>query len=123
MTGLPGVPGVGGQVPIPSREVGFVYKNGAADAPIKLDIYIDLICPDSQEALPHVLEVANYYGPDNLRLRTHLFPLPYHRNGFYAAKVGVWFSTGGGVGVGEGNMTVYLRDRSALRYIIMCSHC
>nr|KAG5702297.1 hypothetical protein BaRGS_002964 [Batillaria attramentaria] len=77
---------VEGQVPIPRRKVGFVYGSGQANAPLYLDFYIDLICPDSKAALPTILQVADYYGPDKLLLTTHLFPLPYHRNGFYAAK-------------------------------------
>ena len=84
---LVGVAVVDGQIPIPKREVGFVYGAGQANASVHLDFYIDLICPDSQAALPTVLKLADVYGPDTLQLTTHLFPLPYHRNGFYAAKV------------------------------------
>ncbi|XP_025089798.1 uncharacterized protein LOC112561488, partial [Pomacea canaliculata] len=73
-------------VPIPSREVGFVYKSGSADAAVRFNIYIDLICPASMQAFSTVKKVADYYGPSVLRLTTYLFPLPYHRNGFYAAK-------------------------------------
>lgn len=79
--------GVYGQIPIPRREVGFVYGSAKRDAPIHLDFYIDLICPDSQLAFPTMLKIADFYGPEVLVLNTHLFPLPYHRNGFYAAKV------------------------------------
>ena len=87
---------VGGQIPIPKREVGFVYGSGQASASVHLDFYIDLICPDSKVSLPTMLKVADFYGPDSLQLTTHLFPLPYHRVGFYAAKVClccsfVWF--------------------------------
>ena len=78
---------VAGQVPIPRREVGFVYGSGPANASVHLDFYVDLVCPASKMALPTVLKVADLYGPDTLRLTTHLFPLPYHRVGFYAAKV------------------------------------
>ncbi|XP_070204823.1 uncharacterized protein [Littorina saxatilis] len=77
---------VKGQIPIPRRELGFVYANGQPNASVHLDFYIDLICPDSKAALPTVLQVADHYGPDRLQLVTHLFPLPYHRAGFYAAK-------------------------------------
>ncbi|KAK7087970.1 uncharacterized protein [Littorina saxatilis] len=77
---------VKGQIPIPRKKLGFVYANGQPNASVHLDFYIDLICPDSKAALPTVLQVADHYGPDRLRLVTHLFPLPYHRAGFYAAK-------------------------------------
>ncbi|KAK6184472.1 hypothetical protein SNE40_006940 [Patella caerulea] len=75
-----------GQIPIPSREVGYVYKNGSDSAPVHLDVFIDLICPDSKQALPTLLQVAEMYGPTQLQLTAHIFPLPYHRNSFYATK-------------------------------------
>ncbi|XP_067664251.1 uncharacterized protein [Haliotis asinina] len=74
------------QIPIPRREVGFVYNSGSASAPIHLDFYIDQMCPDSKMAWPTILKVADSYGPSVLQLNTHLFPLPYHRNSFYASK-------------------------------------
>lgn len=77
---------VEGQIPIPRRKVGFVFGWGQANASVHLDFYIDLVCPDSKAAFPTMLKVADYYGPEKLQLTTHLFPLPYHRNGFYAAK-------------------------------------
>ncbi|XP_070204829.1 uncharacterized protein [Littorina saxatilis] len=77
---------VKGQTPLYPRNLGFVYGNGFANATVRLDIFIDLICPDSQAALPIVVRLTDLYGPDKLQLVTHLFPLPYHRAGFYAAK-------------------------------------
>ncbi|XP_071093181.1 uncharacterized protein [Haliotis cracherodii] len=74
------------QIPIPKREVGFVYNSGSPMAPVHLDFYIDQICPDSKQAWPTILKLADTYGPSVLQLTTHLFPLPYHRNSFYASK-------------------------------------
>ncbi|KAK6189905.1 hypothetical protein SNE40_001875 [Patella caerulea] len=75
-----------GQIPIPTREVGYVYKNGSDSAPVHLDAFLDLICPYSKQALPTLMQVAEMYGPKQLQLTVHLFPLPYHRNSFYATK-------------------------------------
>ncbi|XP_076108441.1 uncharacterized protein LOC143076506 [Mytilus galloprovincialis] len=73
------------QVPIPHRPLGFVYKWGNASAPVDLDVYLDNLCPDSAETFPTIQKVADYYGPKQLRLRIHLFPLPYHHNSFLIA--------------------------------------
>nr|KAG5702298.1 hypothetical protein BaRGS_002965 [Batillaria attramentaria] len=76
---------VKGEFPIPKREVGFVYGGGKAEAPITVDLYIDLLCSDSRPALATLRSVADHYGPNTLRLTTHLCPLPYKRNAFHAA--------------------------------------
>lgn len=81
---------VNAQVPIPPKPTGLTYKNGSSEAPIQFEIYIDLICPDSKNAFPTVLKVADYYS-SHLRLQVHQFPLPYHRFA-YLASMGV-FST------------------------------
>lgn len=73
------------QLPIPKRPVGFVYNNGDADAPIHLDAYMGPLCPDSKTVYPTIIRLADFYGPRTLRLTTHLFPLPYHRNAYLAA--------------------------------------
>ncbi|KAL3858342.1 hypothetical protein ACJMK2_012935 [Sinanodonta woodiana] len=74
------------QVPIPSRPLGFPYNLVSPLAKIYLDVYLGPLCPDSQAAFPTLIQVAEHYGPDNLRLNAHLFPLPYHRHAFDAAK-------------------------------------
>ncbi|KAK3586397.1 hypothetical protein CHS0354_013098 [Potamilus streckersoni] len=76
-----------GQVPIPSRPLGFPYNLVSPLAKIYLDVYLGPLCPDSQAAFPTLIQVAEHYGPDNLRLNAHLFPLPYHRHAFDAAKI------------------------------------
>lgn len=75
-----------GQIPLPNRPLGFPYGLGKPSAPIQLSSFMGPLCPDSQNVFPTLLKVAEYYGPDRVRLVTHLFPLPYHRNSFLAAK-------------------------------------
>jgi protein-disulfide isomerase len=73
------------QVPIPNRPLGFIY--GEADrASVVLDCFFDLLCPDSKAAWPAVKQVAKHYGPGNLQVRLQPFPLPYHRNAYYASQ-------------------------------------
>eukprot|EP00128_Syssomonas_multiformis_P010911 Colp12_sorted_trinity150504_noHs@5050 len=73
------------QVPIPSRPPGLTYS-GKADAPIQLDAFLDLLCPDSKAAWPTLKALATSYGNETFRLNVHLFPLPYHHNAFIATR-------------------------------------
>lgn len=59
---------------------------GSAGALLQIDMFIDLLCPDSKLAFSTLLETAEYYAEDQLRLIVHNFPLPYHRNGFLASQ-------------------------------------
>ncbi|XP_041378443.1 uncharacterized protein LOC121390643 [Gigantopelta aegis] len=77
---------VASYMPIPKREVGFVYRGGSATAPVHLDVYLDLACPDSKDAFPTLVQVADHYGAGVLQLTSHIFPLPYHRTSFNSAK-------------------------------------
>ncbi|XP_071093175.1 uncharacterized protein [Haliotis cracherodii] len=74
------------QIWIPKRELGFVYNRGRADAPVRVDAFLDLLCPDSKRAYGVIRQVAENYGPSVLQLRVHIFPLPYHKNAFDAGK-------------------------------------
>ncbi|XP_067933416.1 uncharacterized protein [Watersipora subatra] len=75
-----------GQVPIPHRPLGFVYKNASHAAPIHLDVFFDLACPDSKMAFPVMKQLADMYGDKTIKLKMLVFPLPYHRNAHFAAK-------------------------------------
>ena len=75
------------QIPLPKRPLGFVYDAGSSNAQIHLEAFVDLLCPDAQQAWPTVKKVADLYGPHTLMLNVHLFPLPYHTNAFLAAQV------------------------------------
>ncbi|CAL1528759.1 unnamed protein product [Lymnaea stagnalis] len=79
-------PIISAQVATPPRPIGFVYNGGKSTAKVHVDIYIDLVCPDSRDAWPGVKAAALHYGPDQLRLTVLLFPLPYHQNAFYASR-------------------------------------
>ena len=75
------------QAPIPSRPLGFVYNNGSHSAPIHIDAFIDLECPDCKNAFPILEQVADFYGKSVIRLKFLVFPLPYHRNSHFSAIV------------------------------------
>ena len=75
------------QIPIPKTPLGFIYNFGSANAPVYFDVYMGPLCPDSAAVLPTIMKVADHYGQKTLRLRIHLFSLPYHRNSFIVAMV------------------------------------
>ncbi|XP_022311396.2 uncharacterized protein LOC111116698 [Crassostrea virginica] len=75
------------EVPIPPRPLGYVHAYGQTTnlTAVQIDAFLDPLCPDSKQAFPTLLQVANHYGPDVLTLRLHMFPLPYHRNSYLAS--------------------------------------
>jgi len=72
---------VSAQAPIPYRPDG--YAIGPYNAPVVVDAFVDLLCPDSAAAWPTLLQVTQHYG-NNVQLLAHTFPLPYHTNAFIA---------------------------------------
>lgn len=75
------------QYPIPPRYDG--YAKGDPSAPIFLEGFLDLMCPDSKASWPTVKKVISYYGPSKLRFDFHVFPLPctWRPRGLDAATV------------------------------------
>lgn len=51
-----------------------------------MEVYLDLACSDCALMWPVVSEVAEVYG-HQAEFLYRLFPLPYHRSAFAAAKV------------------------------------
>eukprot|EP00164_Ancoracysta_twista_P003389 GFYU01004525.1.p1 GENE.GFYU01004525.1~~GFYU01004525.1.p1 ORF type:complete len:280 (-),score=103.13 GFYU01004525.1:179-1018(-) len=74
------------QVPIPTRPDGHAYGEKNMNAPVQLEVYIDLLCPDSRDAYPALKQVAEHYTSKNVNLLFHIFPLPFHHNAFDAAQ-------------------------------------
>ncbi|XP_078599278.1 uncharacterized protein LOC144874688 [Branchiostoma floridae x Branchiostoma japonicum] len=74
-------------LPLPDIPTGYVYKNGNPLAPIQIEIFGDLVCPDFRAAFPILKEVADWYGPNLVCLKIHLFPLPYHKYAFLTHQV------------------------------------
>jgi len=71
------------QTPIPTRPDGYALGKAAATAPIVLDAFYDLLCPDSAASWPTIKQVVAAY-PSDLYFLLHTFPLPYHTNSFIA---------------------------------------
>lgn len=81
-------------LPIPRRPLyGFVFDSADLTAPIHMDEFVDIVCSDCKHAYPVIKQVAEHYGPRVLRLASHQFPLPKHRNAYIAAKVADVMST------------------------------
>jgi len=74
-------------IPIINPEPGFRYNPAGPFQPnVKLEMYLDLNCPDARDGLPIVKNVADHYGNSVVNLVVQLLPLPYHRNGFLSAQ-------------------------------------
>lgn len=70
-----------GSIPQPPSETTNGYR-----PPTQVEVYLDLACSDCALAWPVMSHVAEVYGND-AEFLYRLFPLPYHRNAFTAAKV------------------------------------
>ncbi|XXQ30125.1 Thioredoxin-like fold domain-containing protein [Plasmodiophora brassicae] len=73
-----------GQAPIPARPDGWAV--GPPGAPVVVDMFLDLMCPDCRADDPIITQLARHYG-DRVRIVYHVFPLPYHRNAFAMAQL------------------------------------
>jgi hypothetical protein len=106
------------QVPIPISPPGFTYGKGSANAHIQLDVFVDLLCPDSKAAYPALQDVAANLSSNIFLLRFHQFPLPYHRNAFPIAQASETITHA----LGKDKFTLWMetvykvQDRSYLYY-------
>jgi len=73
---------VNAQTPIPPRYDGFAF-GGPSSAPILLEGFFDVLCPDCAAGWPTINKVIAHYG-NQLNFIMHTFPLPYHTNAFFA---------------------------------------
>jgi protein-disulfide isomerase len=64
--------------PVQKRIDGFANPaNGPLTAPVIIDKFADLLCPDCAASWPTLKQVSAYYG-NQVHIRVHTFPLPYH---------------------------------------------
>ena len=54
---------------------------------VRIDVFISSLCGDSAANLPELYAVTEVYGENQVELRVHNIPLPYHRNSFATAQV------------------------------------
>jgi sRNA-binding regulator protein Hfq len=72
--------------PVPPTTPGIVYNPSAIPARVRLEVFIEVHCPDSRDAWPIMKSVAQYYGAEKLELLVQQLPLPYHRNALLATQ-------------------------------------
>eukprot|EP00752_Nemacystus_decipiens_P007425 g6638.t1 len=71
---------------IPFDRYGHVlFTQGSSGAATKVEVYLDLACSDCARTWPILSQVVEAYG-HQAEFLYRLFPLPYHRNAFTAAK-------------------------------------
>ena len=74
-------------VPIPTQPPGMVLGNGSASAPVQIEVFLELLCPDSRDAWRILKTLSRVYEATKVRIVIHQFPLPYHSNGFVVTQV------------------------------------
>ena len=70
---------------IPLSPTDYAFSRGFAGSNVKVDMYIDLACSDTQAVWSTLNEVFDAYN-DKVSFHVHVFPLPYHTWAFLASK-------------------------------------
>ncbi|OQR92347.1 hypothetical protein THRCLA_08725 [Thraustotheca clavata] len=71
---------------IPTTTPGFVYKRGLHTAPVKLQIFIDFLCPFSKAAYPAMRKLEQAFEGSQLQITFQVLPLPFHKHAFTVAQ-------------------------------------
>ncbi|KAK4779139.1 hypothetical protein SAY86_006667 [Trapa natans] len=70
----------------PAKYDGFVYTKGrVVRDPVRIEAFLDPLCPYSRDSWPPLKKAADHYGP-RVWLIVHLLPLPYHDNAYSASR-------------------------------------
>jgi protein-disulfide isomerase len=64
-------------IPIPRRPSGFVQ--GAANALLQIEVFIDIQCPFSAKTWPTLMAVSDHYGTEKVQLRIEMLSMANHR--------------------------------------------
>ena len=94
------------QVSVPNRPNGLAYMKGDSSAPVQIDLFVDLMCPDSKLVFPVLLKVAEVYGPPQSSSAYSPVPsaVPQKRILGVTGKIRVQRGRGGGGGGGGGGL-------------------
>ena len=71
--------------PIPTGGYDGYWSPPSTPEKVNLEIFADLLCDDCKAAWPTMTAVRSHYN-SSMAFGLHVFPLPYHRNAFYAAQ-------------------------------------
>lgn len=71
-------------IPIPARPSG--YRLGQVDAPVMVEMFLDLECPFSKRGWQNVMSVVKAYSPQQVRWIFQLMTLGNHRQSWDATK-------------------------------------
>ena len=110
--------------PIPTGGYDGYWSPPSTPEKVNLEIFTDLLCDDCKAAWPTMTAVRAHYN-SSLSFGLHVFPLPYHRNAFYAAQAAralksltqsdaaVWKWADQLYGDAEPNQNAFLNDATA----------
>lgn len=77
-------------IPIPARPSG--YRLGKAEAPITVEMFLDLECPFSKKGWNNAMKVVNAYSPEQVCWVFQLMTLGNHRQSWDATKAAIALS-------------------------------
>ncbi|MGD1895872.1 MAG: DsbA family protein [Phormidesmis sp.] len=77
-------------IPIPARPSG--YRLGQADAPVVVEMFLDLECPFSKRVWGNVMSVVPAYSPEQVCWIFQLMTLGNHRQSWDATKAAIALS-------------------------------
>lgn len=71
-------------IPVPASPSG--YRLGSGDAPVQIEVFLDLECPFSKKAWPTMLALANQDNRDRLAITVQPYVLCDHRQSWDLTK-------------------------------------
>ena len=77
-------------IPIPARPSG--YRLGKAEAPVTVEMFLDLECPFSKRGWNNTMQVVQAYSPEQVCWVFQLMSLGNHRQSWDATKAAIALS-------------------------------
>ena len=81
-------PEVHSPIPVLTPPPGWVLGSDHNNAPIVLEVFLDLVCPDSARAWHMLHQLREDHSDEDLKIIVHAYELPYHRNAYTMSQVG-----------------------------------
>ena len=81
-------PEVHSPIPVLTPPPGWVLGSNHNNAPVVLEVFLDLVCPDSARAWHMLHQLREDHSDEDLKIIVHTYELPYHRNAYTISQVG-----------------------------------
>ena len=80
-------PEVRSPIPVIAPPPGWVLGSEHSNAPVVMEVFLDLVCPDSARAWTMLHELRQAYTNEDLKIVVHIYQLPYHINAYTISQV------------------------------------